>query len=112
MCLIGIGKIKEKSGFLHTNESYNSNHSDTAFSELFSKQSSIKTSNDEQRKESFNRTIMINPGPDYKIQSQDLCFYISLVKEENYDWKTAKSKLCKNCFLNAEVSISFKKFPL
>jgi hypothetical protein len=48
--------------------------------------------------EHFNRYIIINPGPDYKILSQDLCFYISLVKEENYDWKLAKSKLCRIIF--------------
>ncbi len=37
------------------------------------------------------RTILLNPGSTYQIESQDLCLYISLLKEENYDWKTSRS---------------------
>lgn len=39
------------------------------------------------------RTILLNPGSQYQIEAQDLCFYISLVKEENYEWKASKLKL-------------------
>lgn len=40
-----------------------------------------------------NKNILLNPGPNYEIEAHDTCFYISLVKEENYNWK-AKSKIC------------------
>ena len=41
------------------------------------------------------RTIQLNPGSQYQIEAQDLCFYISLVKEENYEFKTSKTlRLC------------------
>lgn len=42
-----------------------------------------------------NRTILLNPGINYKIREDDICFYISLVKEENYEAQRNKSKLCK-----------------
>ena len=41
-----------------------------------------------------SKSILLNPGPDYLIEPQDQCFYISQVKEENYNWKIAKSKIC------------------
>jgi hypothetical protein len=37
------------------------------------------------------RIIQLNPGSQYQIEAQDLCFYISLVKEENYEFKTRKN---------------------
>jgi hypothetical protein len=39
--------------------------------------------------------MLLNPGPDYELEAQDTCFYISLVKEENYDWKISRTKICK-----------------
>lgn len=39
----------------------------------------------------MNCNVIINPGSRYFIQPDDICIYISLVKEENYDWKNAKT---------------------
>lgn len=93
VCLIGIGKLKEKYSIFKPNTSYNSQQPSDIYNELYMRTNFMKSTIDPR--EHFNRFIMINPGPDYKIMSQDLCFYISLVKEENYDWKQAKAKLCK-----------------
>ena len=41
------------------------------------------------------RIIQLNPGSQYQIEAQDLCFYISLVKEENYEFKTRKTSFSK-----------------
>lgn len=41
-----------------------------------------------------DRTILLNPGPNYKIDANDLCLYIALIKEENFNFKEAK-KVCK-----------------
>jgi hypothetical protein len=38
------------------------------------------------------RTIVINPGNEYSLLSDDICFYISLNKEEKCEWKNQKSK--------------------
>ena len=43
-----------------------------------------------------NKYVVLNPGPGYEIEPQDVCIYISLVKEENYNWKAARTKICKN----------------
>ena len=43
----------------------------------------------------LNKYILLNPGPNYEIESHDICIYISLVKEENYNWKAARLKICK-----------------
>lgn len=50
-----------------------------------------------QRNESVfaNRTVLLNPGSSYKIEADDLCLYIALVKEENYNFKEYKYKNCK-----------------
>ncbi len=37
--------------------------------------------------------VIINPGHDYFLQADDVCIYVSLVKEHNFDWKTVKSSL-------------------
>jgi hypothetical protein len=56
--------------------------------------------------------VIINPGRDYKLRAQDVCLYISLVKEKDFHWKdlrrvtgkigASSSVLCKrilNCFI-------------
>lgn len=35
--------------------------------------------------------IVLNPGSEYSIQPHDLCLYISMYKEENYNFKYAKT---------------------
>lgn len=45
------------------------------------------------------RTIVINPGNEYCLQTDDICFYISLTKEERYEWKNLKPK--KNQVISA-----------
>ncbi len=34
-----------------------------------------------------NKDLLINPGIRYIIEADDICVYISLIKEENYDFK-------------------------
>ena len=41
---------------------------------------------------------MLNPGPSYILEPTDLCLYISLVKEENYNWKEARLSDCIRTF--------------
>ncbi len=62
--------------------------------------SKINTSDQQKEKNpsfssSSNEYIVLNPGPNYDLEPNDICLYISLVKEENYDWKEAKARLCK-----------------
>ncbi len=33
--------------------------------------------------QSENDAILLNPGPHYKMKSTDICFYMSIAKEEN-----------------------------
>ena len=44
----------------------------------------------------INKSILLNPGPNYYLEPSDQCFYISLGKEENFDWKTIKPKSTKS----------------
>ena len=37
--------------------------------------------------------VIINPGHDYLLQPDDVCIYVSLVKEHNFDWKTTKTSM-------------------
>jgi len=46
-----------------------------------------------------NKSLLLNPGPSYLLEPTDLCFYISLVKEENYNWKEARLADCILDFL-------------
>jgi hypothetical protein len=39
--------------------------------------------------------MLLNPGPSYKIRENDLCLYIALVKEENFNFKESRYKTCK-----------------
>ena len=47
----------------------------------------------QQRKNSYaeidfsNRDLLINPGSKYLIEPDDICIYMSIKKEENYDFK-------------------------
>lgn len=43
----------------------------------------------------YKPEIYLNPGTNYQIKPNDTCFYISLVKEENYELKLFKLKICK-----------------
>ena len=45
----------------------------------------------EKKKVLNKREIILNPGANYQIKSDDICFYISLVKEENFEMKQLKS---------------------
>ncbi len=73
VCLIGIGKLDE---------------------ELNSGSFTIEQNIDEQKKMLSNSNIYLNPGNNYKIQADDVCFYISLIKEENFEMKVNKQKIC------------------
>ena len=56
-----------------------------------------------------NKNILLNPGSDYELDEEDQCFYISLVKEENYDWKNSRAKICK--FLRiSSLTLEKKRF--
>ncbi len=55
------------------------------------------------RNENTYRTVLLNPGPNYKIVADDICLYIALVKEENFNFKDlnkfkqfAVEELCQN----------------
>lgn len=86
VCLIGIGSSREakQSYTLYTNEANSSSTNSTSMATVLNRNVS----------QSGNKTILLNPGPDYLIQPQDHCFYISQVKEENYNWKVARTKIC------------------
>jgi hypothetical protein len=36
---------------------------------------------------SLDYSVILNPGKDYRLQPKDVCLYISLVKEQNFNWK-------------------------
>jgi hypothetical protein len=73
VCLIGIGKLND----------------------------SLELNNQHDRKPLKKPQIFINPGPNYQIKGNDSCFYISLVKEENFDTKLLKMKIRK-CLIECE----------
>ncbi len=73
VCLIGIGKLDE---------------------ELNSGSFTIEQNIGEQKNMLSNSNIYLNPGNNYKILADDVCFYISLVKEENFEMKVIKQKTC------------------
>ena len=85
MCLIGVKRNS-------LNESLNQNSS------FFSKKNEFSHSNQSVNIDVniiASMNMLLNPGPDYELEAQDTCFYISLVKEENYDWKNCRTKICK-----------------
>jgi hypothetical protein len=90
VCLIGIGTFKKeyKSSLLLDN---NTNKTATT---LLDEQAGMTSHYNTLHNIDFTcmskRTILLNPGSQYQIEAQDLCFYISLVKEENYEFKTSK----------------------
>jgi hypothetical protein len=94
VCLIGVGRPKYKqmigssTGVLNVNESYSVSLEDPSSSAPELERSHSATNN------FVNKYILLNPGPEYEIDGQDLCFYVSLVKEENYIWKEARTKIC------------------
>ncbi len=87
VCLIGVAKSRIK-----TNENASQQHE---------KNPSFSSSS--------NEYIVLNPGPNYDLVPDDICLYISLVKEENYDWIEAKARLCinTNFEFNLKLLISF-----
>lgn len=87
MCLIGIAKPKPRISIASSKQHLSSN--------VTKHDEHIKTSNNLLTNNFFNKHILLNPGPNYEIEPHDTCFYISLVKEENYNWKAARVKLCK-----------------
>ena len=68
MCLIGIGKMND----------------------------SFEMNNQQERRSLIKRQICVNPGPNYLLQANDTCFYISLVKEENFETILLKMKIRKS----------------
>jgi len=91
VCLIGIKRASEL------------NESTTHNSSFFSKKNDFAHSNqsvniDMNNNNTATMNMLLNPGPDYELEAQDTCFYISLVKEENYDWRNCRTKICK--FIN------------
>ena len=44
----------------------------------------------------ISKSILLNPGPNYYLEPSDQCFYISLAKEENFNWKDIRSKSNKS----------------
>ncbi len=80
VCLIGIGKDKQKQSVI----------------------SEISC----EIKNSLTQNILLNPGSNYFIEPNDTCFYISLVKEENYDWKNFKFRPCNyNLIFNNKTKL-------
>lgn len=73
----------------------------------YSRSSSVTSTTSRKSKHAannpFNRIILLNPGPNYEIEAQDICYYISLVKEENYNWKSSKAtRSCEFIFIIGE----------
>ncbi len=95
MCLIGIGKPRKQfsnsSSFLSSIVSKSDDDLDPN-----NPKNNLASCNSDSIPLNYysNKNILLNPGPDYLIQPQDICFYISIVKEENYNWKAAKLKIC------------------
>lgn len=92
VCLIGIGKSRKRfSSMAFSSEDFN-----------YSRSSSVNSSTSKSKCTSINmslhsKSILLNPGAHYEIEAQDICYYISLVKEENYNWKG--SKATRNCMM-------------
>lgn len=84
VCLIGIGTYKKeyKSSLLLENKSK------TIDSSLEDHHLYENSAHNIDLTCMSKRNIQLNPGSQYQIEAQDLCFYISLVKEENYEFKT------------------------
>lgn len=88
MCLIGVGRQRSRLSMA-------SSHINSFNSKLNEDNQHQPNTNKNQNANIFNnKYILLNPGPNYEIEPHDTCFYISLVKEENYNWKAAKSKIC------------------
>lgn len=86
VCLIGIGCNRQaKSSYTLSANDNTSSHNSISVMNLLNRNIS----------QTGTKQILLNPGPNYFIEPQDLCFYISQVKEENYNWKAVKSKICK-----------------
>ncbi len=88
MCLIGVGKYKSPAEIDQNNENA------ASFSSF------------------SNEYIQLNPGPNYEIEPNDLCFYISLVKEENYDWKEARNRLSNSYYFFCRFNLKLNKKKL
>ncbi|CAF0855636.1 unnamed protein product, partial [Brachionus calyciflorus] len=84
VCLIGVAKPKPKLSEATSRQYINS---------TMLKQNEDQLSKNTPANSFLNKYILLNPGPSYEIEPNDICFYISLVKEENYNWKAARLKL-------------------
>ena len=51
---------------------------------------SVLSLNNEDIEKEDSSTLVINPGNEYLIQEDDVCIYVSLLKEANYDFRNAK----------------------
>lgn len=65
----------------------------------------IRTSNSDYR-------VIINPGIDHIIESDDICLYISRFKEEIYDWKFARHSYGKFKHLLVNLKTKLKHIIL
>jgi hypothetical protein len=91
VCLIGIGRRADKNRVSFSTCSVSSTGGD------YSNNSQNEDNNNSslpQQTNYINRNILINPGPDYIIDSDDECFYMSLIKEENYTMKISRTHTC------------------
>ena len=86
MCLIGIAKHKQNFSTFSSNIALSSKCSSASLSEQATNFSS--------------KYVLLNPGPNYEIESNDVCLYMSIVKEENFNWKAARTKICNMKFKN------------
>jgi hypothetical protein len=74
-------------------------------SRLFPKQdSTISLAGNFAKAQANYKTMVINPGSEYKILENDICYYISVEKDENI--KPIENYNCKN------YATLFQKFSL
>ncbi len=93
MCLIGVATFKKeyKCSLLFDSSAVRSLNN--TIEDMIGLNSQHNILNSLDLTSMSKRTILLNPGSNYQIESQDLCFYISLLKEENYEWKISKIKI-------------------
>lgn len=99
VCLIGIGKDRKNMSSLMIFEDDEKNELKESRSSSTSSKASMKSKH-ASTNSPINRCILLNPEPFYEIEAGDICYYISLVKEENYNWK---GKQAKSCIFNKTI---------
>ena len=83
VCLVAVG-TSHTTGPKHRRERPLTHTNITIVPEIITKSPS------DENLDFTNRELLINPGNKYIIDEDDICVFISLVREEEYDFKTSK----------------------